>query len=335
MGNGLYQKGEMMGLNFKSYRTLYRVFVVLFIVITLSVGNILWKVFSNYQNNIKPDMELEGVLLSLAIFMLLSTIFLYQYTKTVIIPTYQLKKSIKNKQFIPYIQPIICSQSDTIIGCEILVRWQHPAQGLLTPKDFIVQIEKSDLIVPLTRNLITQVRNFFVPLTHQLPKNFHFSFNISAKHYKEASLLDDCRDFLRAFPENSVRLILEITERELLEPDEYSIKLFNKLDELGVLIALDDFGTGYSNHTYLQKLNVNMVKIGHNFISKMNTDMISKHIVENIIDLALRLNLEIVAEGIENQKQVDQLRDHSINYLQGYYFDCPVSLEEFVNKWLK
>ncbi|WP_319924839.1 EAL domain-containing protein [Xenorhabdus littoralis] len=324
----------MMGLNLKSSRSLYRIFVMLFIAITASTGFIFWRLFSNYQDNIHPDVELESVFIFLFIFTLLSAVFFYNYTKTITIPEYRLKKAIKNKQFIPYIQPIISSKNNEIIGCEILVRWQHPVHGLLAPNKFIAQIEKSDLIIPLTHHLISQVRDDFVPLAHQLPKHFHFNFNISAKHYKDSRLVDDCQNFLKAFPEDSIRLILEITERELLEPDEHTISVFNKLGELGVLIALDDFGTGYSNHNYLQKFNVNLVKIGHNFVSKMNTDKISKHIVENIIDLALRLHLEIVAEGIETQKQVNQLKNYSVDYLQGYYFDRPVPLEEFMKKWL-
>ncbi|OTA21197.1 cyclic di-GMP phosphodiesterase [Xenorhabdus beddingii] len=323
-----------MGPNLKSSRSLYRMFVMLFVTITVSTGFIFWRLFSNYQDNIQADVELERGFILLSLLTLLSAIFCYKYTKTITLPEYRLKKAIKNKQFIPYIQPIIASRNNEIIGCEILVRWQHPVHGILTPNKFIAQIEKSALIIPLTHHLITQVQNYFAPIAHRLPKHFHFNFNISARHYKTAHLVDDCQNFLKAFPEDSVRLILEITERELLEPDEHIMGLFNKLDELGVLIALDDFGTGYSNYNYLQKFNVNLVKIGHNFVSKMNTDMISKHIVENIIDLALRLDLEIVAEGIEDQKQVNQLKNYSVDYLQGYYFDRPIPLDEFVKKWL-
>ncbi|OTA17294.1 cyclic di-GMP phosphodiesterase [Xenorhabdus vietnamensis] len=323
-----------MGLNLKSSRSLYRMSVMLFITITVSTGFIFWRIFSNCQDNIQPNVELEHVFIPLFLLTLISAVFFYKYTKTITIPEYRLKKAIKNKQFIPYIQPIICSKNNEIIGCEILVRWQHPTHGLLTPNKFIAQIEKSDLIIPLTHNLIIQVRDYFAPIAHQLPAHFHFNFNISARHYKDVRLVDDCQNFLESFPEDSIKIILEITERELLEPDEHTISLFNKLDELGVLIALDDFGTGYSNYNYLQKFNVNLVKIGHNFVSKMNTDMISKHIVENIIDLALRLHLKIVAEGIEDQKQVNQLKNNSVDYLQGYYFDRPIPLKEFVKKWL-
>ncbi|CAM3672556.1 cyclic di-GMP phosphodiesterase [Xenorhabdus thuongxuanensis] len=323
-----------MELNLKSYRSLYRMFVMLFITITASTGFIFWRLFSNYRDNIQPGVELVCVFILLPLLTLISAVFFYKHTKTITIPEYRLKKAIKNKQFIPYIQPIICSKNNEIVGCEILVRWQHPIHGLLTPNKFIAQIEKSDLIIPLTHNLITQVRDYFSPIAHQLPANFHFNFNISARHYKDVRLVDDCHHFLKSFPTDSIKLILEITERELLELDNYTINLFNKLDELGVLIALDDFGTGFSNYNYLQKINVNLVKIGHNFVSKMNTDMISKNIVENIIDLALRLHLEIVAEGIENQRLANQLKNYSVDYLQGYYFDRPMPLEEFVKKWL-
>ncbi|MDE9558156.1 hypothetical protein KKJ06_23030, partial [Xenorhabdus bovienii] len=91
----------------------------------------------------------------------------------------------------------------------------------------IAQIEKSDLIIPLTQDLIRQVQEYFAPITHQLPQNFHFNFNISARHYKDDNLVVDCQNFIKAFPKDSIRLILEITERELLEPDEHTISLFN------------------------------------------------------------------------------------------------------------
>ncbi|CDG18278.1 conserved protein of unknown function [Xenorhabdus doucetiae] len=323
-----------MRLNLKSSRSLYRLFVMLFITLIVGTGFIFWRLFSNYQDNIQPDVELASVFILLSLLTLISAVFFYQYTKTITLPEYHLKKAIKNKQFIPYIQPIIGGKNNEIMGCEILVRWQHPAHGLLAPNKFIAQIEKSDLIIPLTHHLITQVRDYFAPIAHQLPAHFHFNFNISAKHYKDIQLVDDCQNFLESFPEGSVKLILEITERELLAPDDHTMSLFNKLNKLGVLIALDDFGTGYSNYNYLQKLNVNLIKIGHNFVSKMNTDRTSKHIVENIVDLALRLHLEIVAEGVENQVQINQLKKYSVDYLQGYYFDRPMPLEEFVKKWL-
>ncbi|PHM75071.1 EAL domain-containing protein [Xenorhabdus kozodoii] len=324
-----------MGLDLKSYRSLYRIFVMLFIAITASTGFIFWGLFSNYQDNIQPDRELVCIFIFLSLLTFISAVFFYQHTKTITIPEYRLKKAIKNKQFIPYIQPIICSQNNQIMGCEILVRWQHPTLGLLAPNKFIAQIEKSDLIIPLTHNLISQVRDYFAPIAHQLPAHFHFNFNISARHYKDIQLVNDCQNFLNSFPDNAVKLILEITERELLELDDQTVGLFKKLNELGVLIALDDFGTGYSNYNYLRKFNINLIKIGHNFVSKMDTDTVSKHIVENIIDLALRLHLEIVAEGVEDQKQVDQLRNYSVNYLQGYYFDRPMPLNAFVKKWLQ
>ncbi|WP_244149645.1 EAL domain-containing protein [Xenorhabdus eapokensis] len=307
---------------------------MLFITITASTGFIFWRLFSNYRDNIQPDVELVCVFILLFLLTLISALFFYKHTKTITIPEYRLKKAIKNKQFIPYIQPIIGSKNNEIIGCEILVRWQHPIHGLLTPDKFIEQIEKSDLIIPLTHNLITQVRDYFAPIAHQLPANFHFNFNISARHYKDIRLIDNCHHFLQSFPADSIKLILEITERELLKFDDHTISLFNKLDELGVLIALDDFGTGFSNYNYLQKINVSLIKIGHNFVSKMDNDIISKNIVENIIDLALRLHLEIVAEGIENQRLANQFKNYSVDYLQGYYFDRPMPLEAFVKKWL-
>jgi len=221
-----------------------------------------------------------------------------------------------------------------ITGCEVLMRWQHPQSGLIPPYQFIPLAEESGLIVPMTRAMMEQVREQFGPLAAELPKGFHFGFNICASHFKDLTLVDDCKAFIDAFKANPIKLVLELTERELIEQTETTQSLFNGLRRMGVLIALDDFGTGHSSLTYLQKFHIDILKIDQSFIGRIGTDALAGHIVDNVIDLAKRLQMVIVAEGVETQAQVDYLTPYQIEFLQGYFFGKPVAANDFVEKWL-
>ncbi|AZU49535.1 diguanylate phosphodiesterase [Aeromonas hydrophila] len=214
-------------------------------------------------------------------------------------------------------------------GCEVLMRWQHPRQGLISPDRFIPLAEDSGLIVPMTRLLMEQVREQFAGRVHSLPRGFHFGFNISASHCKDMSLLEDCRDFINAFRENPIKLVLELTERELIVADETTDRLFAELHQLGVFIAIDDFGTGHSSLTYLQQFQVDFLKIDQSFVGMIGSDALSSHIVENVIDLATRLGLLLVAEGVENEVQAAYLRARQVNFLQGYLYGRPMPMKEF------
>ncbi|PKE28862.1 cyclic diguanylate phosphodiesterase [Rahnella sp. AA] len=250
-------------------------------------------------------------------------------------PTSALKEALEKKQFIPYLQPVVDGTNHQITGAEVLMRWQHPQSGLIPPYQFIPLAEESGLIVPMTRLIMAQVRDQFGPLAAQLPKNFHFGFNICASHFKDLTLAEDCKAFINAFKENPINLVLELTERELIEPGEITHSLFNALRRMGVLIAMDDFGTGHSSLAYLQKFHIDILKIDQSFIGRIGTDALAGHIVDNVIDLAKRLQMIIVAEGIETQTQVDYLAPYRLEFLQGYFFGKPVAPVEFIEKWLE
>lgn len=250
-------------------------------------------------------------------------------------PTSALKEALEKKQFIPYLQPVVDGTSHQLTGAEVLMRWQHPQSGLIPPYQFIPLAEESGLIVPMTRHIMAQVRDQFSPLVAQLPKNFHFGFNICASHFKDLTLAEDCKAFIDAFKENPINLVLELTERELIEPSEITHSLFSALRRMGVLIAMDDFGTGHSSLAYLQKFHIDILKIDQSFIGRIGTDALSGHIVDNVIDLAKRLQMVIVAEGIETQTQVNYLAPYRLEFLQGYFFGKPAPTVDFIEKWLK
>ncbi|HDZ8857279.1 TPA: cyclic diguanylate phosphodiesterase [Aeromonas dhakensis] len=244
-------------------------------------------------------------------------------------PSQELRRALDQREFIPYLQPVVTGDDAHWSGCEVLMRWQHPRQGLISPDRFIPLAEDSGLIVPMTRLLMEQVREQFAGRVHSLPRGFHFGFNISASHCKDLSLVEDCRQFINAFRENPVKLVLELTERELIVADETTDRLFAELHQLGVFIAIDDFGTGHSSLTYLQQFQVDFLKIDQSFVGMIGSDALSSHIVENVIDLATRLGLQLVAEGVENEVQAAYLRARQVTFLQGYLFGRPMPMKEF------
>lgn len=244
-------------------------------------------------------------------------------------PEEELKRALIDEEFIPYLQPVVSGDDEQWRGCEVLMRWQHPKQGMIPPDRFIPLAEDSGLIVPMTSLLMAEVRDHFSPHAGKLPAKFHFCFNISAKHFQDLDLLADCKAFLDAFKENPVDLGLELTERELLVADETTARMFAELRKLGVLISIDDFGTGHSSLTYLQQFQVDAIKIDRSFVEMIGTDALSSHIVENVIDLAKRLELILIAEGVEKQSQADYLRDRHVDYLQGYLYGRPMPMAQF------
>lgn len=283
---------------------------------------------TDYAENIRR-YSLPNVI-AWAFFSLVLGCWVFKKTKQATLPRQKLLRALEERQFIPFIQPVVDAQDERWTGCEILMRWQHPRHGLISPDIFIPIAEKCDLLVPMTRALMMQIREQFVPMKHQLPKDFHFAFNISARHCSDFTLVDDCRDFISAFDGYPITLILELTEQELLVADDVARKLFAELHSLGVLIAIDDFGTGNSNLRYLQKLKIDFLKIDKSFVSMMETDLPSRHIVDNIIDLAARLNLSLVAEGVEDRFQAAYLKNCGVNYLQGYLYSKPISANDFI-----
>ncbi|WP_421192379.1 EAL domain-containing protein [Aeromonas jandaei] len=244
-------------------------------------------------------------------------------------PEEELKRALFAEEFIPYLQPVVTGEDAHWSGCEVLMRWQHPKQGMISPDRFIPLAEDSGLIVPMTSLMMAQVRDYFAPFALELPKGFHFGFNISASHCKDLSLVADCRAFIEAFRDNPIKLVLELTERELIVADEMTDRLFAELQQLGVFIAIDDFGTGHSSLTYLQQFKVDFLKIDQSFVGMIGSDALSSHIVENVIDLATRLGLQLVAEGVENQVQADYLRARHVDFLQGYLYGRPLPIEQF------
>ena len=245
-------------------------------------------------------------------------------------PTHELQRALGANEFIPYFQPVVRGDTREWAGCEVLMRWQHPKEGLVRPDLFIPLAEHSGLIVPMTRALLRQTAVQLAPHAARFSPGFHIGVNITARHCQDLALVDDCREFLAAFPVGQVTLVLELTERELIVPTDITRRLFDALHQLGVMIAIDDFGTGHSSLGYLRNFNVDYLKIDQSFVAMIGADALSRHILDSIIELSGKLDLGIVAEGVETPEQSDYLAAQGVDFLQGYLFGKPLPSDEFI-----
>ncbi|MCO7518419.1 MULTISPECIES: EAL domain-containing protein [unclassified Pseudomonas] len=245
-------------------------------------------------------------------------------------PRAELERALEANEFVPYFQPVVRNGDYHWAGIEVLMRWQHPREGLVRPDLFIPYAEHSGQIVAMTRSLMLATAQALAPHVALLEDGFHVGVNITADHCRDLSLLDDCQTFLQHFPPGRVVLTLELTERKLLEPTPVTLELFEKLHAQGVMIALDDFGTGVSSLNYLRQFKVDYLKIDQSFVAMIGGDALSQHILDTIIELSAKLDLGIVAEGVETEVQRDYLARHGVDFQQGYLFARPMPAHELL-----
>lgn len=248
-------------------------------------------------------------------------------------PRRELARALAAREFIPYLQPVM-SGDGQLRGIEVLMRWRHPEQGMIAPGHFIPLAEECGHIVPMTRQLMAQTLDYLLRVADRLPPGFHVAINVCAQHFKDQDIVAECRAFLAALAGHDIRLVLELTEREMLDGDARTLGIFDALDEMGVLVAIDDFGTGHSSLAYLQMFHVDIIKIDRSFIMGIQEEGPSRLIVENILDLARRMEVALVAEGVETAAQVEMVRRYGIDFQQGFYFAKPLPPAEFSRHFL-
>ncbi|MFV3303962.1 EAL domain-containing protein [Pseudomonas sp. NY15181] len=245
-------------------------------------------------------------------------------------PSLELERALLAGEFIPYLQPLVDAHDGRWVGAEVLMRWQHPREGMVGPDLFIPMAERSGLIVPMTRDLMRQVGEGLAPHGALLGEDFHLGINISAVHCSEAGLLEDCQSLQAKFLPYRPRLVLELTERELIAASDVTDQLFDRLDAQGIQLALDDFGTGNSSLAYLHRFKVDALKIDKSFVAMIGVDALSVRILDSIVELCGKLDLMIIAEGVETEEQRRYLAERQVDVLQGYLFGRPMPLDAFV-----
>ena len=242
-----------------------------------------------------------------------------------------LRKAIHRKEFVTHYQPIVSLKTRSVVGFEALIRWNHPQLGLIYPGSFISIAEETGLIIPITRLVLEEACSDLKSWQEQVQhlQKLTLNINISSKHFLLPSLLDDIKDVLDSTDLPPDHLKLEITETALMEDVEETVRHVNRMREYGLQIVIDDFGTGYSSLSYLQRLPIDTLKVDRSFVSRIqNTPDGNRNIVEAIISLAHRLDMIVVAEGVENLEQYTILLNMNCQFGQGYLFSKPIPKQE-------
>ncbi|MGE5371461.1 MAG: EAL domain-containing protein [Solirubrobacterales bacterium] len=248
------------------------------------------------------------------------------FTERMIMENY-LRLGLENGQFELYYQPLIHLQTGAISGVEALVRWNHPEQGLLLPGRFLVTAEETGLILPLERwvlhNACRQIRSW----QDAGIKPLRVYVNLSGHHFWQQDLVSTVRSAIESNRLSADYLGIEITEGTAMQNPDGASRVLTQLRNLGIQIALDDFGTGYSSLSYLKKLPVDILKIDQSFIRDLADDPNNVAIFQAIMTLARNLRLEVTAEGVETEQQLEILRQMDCDRIQGFLYYRPMQAD--------
>lgn len=240
-----------------------------------------------------------------------------------------LRLAIEKDQLTLHFQPKICLKNRTVNGCEALLRWTHDEFGPVSPDEFIPIAEESGLIVKIGNWVIEQAcKHLSFWLNAGLTPG-RVAINISARQFTQSDLITCVKGFLDQYQVPAHCLELELTETTLVEHLDRAVSLLKEFADLGIKSSIDDFGTGYSSLSYLKKFPISTLKIDRSFINDIPHDKDDVAIAKTIISLAKGLDLNVVAEGIENKEQCDFLTDLGCELAQGYYFSKPVDADAF------
>lgn len=244
----------------------------------------------------------------------------------------EIRKGMAEGEFIVHYQPVCGTESGKCTVAEALMRWQRGDGRAISPAIFISAAEENGMIISLTQHLFTliaeDIRNWHVTAP------FHLGVNIAAAHLADKAFV---KDVLRLWVslDPSITLLLEITERSLVEDTlSASIKL-NELRQKGCRVAVDDFGTGYCSLNVLQNLPVDYLKIDKSFVDTLSSAGTDTPVSDTIIGLSKRLGFTSIAEGVCTAQQIDWLAANGVPYVQGYFYARPMSAADFYQWYMR
>lgn len=240
-----------------------------------------------------------------------------------------MQESLINSEFIVYLQPKYDLQNKKIVGAEALIRWQHPHKGLIAPDKFIPLFEKNGFIIQLDNYVLNKVCSWLSSRRIANQPILPISVNQSRLHLYHADYLSSLISTLQKYNIKPSLIELELTETVFFENATKMKTLFYQLHEQGFKISLDDFGTGYSSLNMLGVVLIDVLKLDRTFFNENFNTKNGRQIIETIIDLAQKINLLVVAEGVETLEQVEFLQKINCDMIQGYYFSKPLTIEDF------
>lgn len=247
---------------------------------------------------------------------------------------HELRIALLHEELVLFYQPQV-NLEGKIVGVEALVRWNHPQKGLVPPNAFIPLAEETGLIIPVGSWVLHKACEQLSLWTKMYPhRHLHVSINVSVKQFQEASFYDTVAEVIAKSGVEPGRIKLELTESLIVENIRETIVKIESLRYLGIGFSLDDFGTGYSSLSYLKRLPLDELKIDQSFVRDIGNDNNDAMIVKTIIEMAHNFDLDVIAEGVEDQEQFNFLEENGCTLFQGYFFGKPMPAKEIERLFL-
>ncbi|MGB5164206.1 MAG: EAL domain-containing protein [Woeseiaceae bacterium] len=242
----------------------------------------------------------------------------------------KLKRAFERDELLVHYQPKYNLKTGEVYGAEALVRWELPERGLILPSDFIPIAEETNLIIDIGEWVLDKVCEDFRVWQRSVASAGRVSVNLSLKQLRQRSFIQRINAILRGHEVSPTSLELEITETTLMENPERTIKLLDQLYGLGLHLAIDDFGTGYSSLSALQQFPISTLKIDRSFVRNIVTNPDDATIVDTIIQMGRNMDMDVVAEGVEDEAQLNYLQTLGCTYVQGLLFGEPMSSDNYL-----
>lgn len=243
----------------------------------------------------------------------------------------KLRRALERDELVMFYQPKVDLANGRIIGAEALLRWRLPGHGDIPPSQFIPLAEETNLILGIGEWVLNRVCSDYRRWLERIPNPGRVSINLSLKQLRQASFITRCRSVFRRHEVSPTCFELEITETTLMADPKRTVKLLNELHAMGLHLSIDDFGTGYSSLSALQQFPIGTLKIDQSFVRDAAVNPNDATIVRTIIDMGKALEVEVVAEGVENEEQFNLLRARGCHYAQGRLFGDAMSSDEFLS----
>lgn len=241
-----------------------------------------------------------------------------------------LRRALDRREFQLHYQPQVNLSSGQIIGAEALLRWLPAGDAMVLPHQFIPLLEETGLIIPVGEWVLRAACQQLSQINNTVALPVPISVNLSPMQFRHKDLVGMIESVLEETGIDAHWLELEITESSVMEDPESALTTLKQLYSMGIRLAIDDFGTGYSSLSYLKKFPLDVLKIDQSFVSDLGVDKDDAAIVDSIIAMSHRLNLKVIAEGIENLNQMEFLRQHECDIGQGYYYSRPMPADKFI-----